>query len=99
MSKYIKLEDAIRVVADQYMFEATMDSPYASEDIKDYIGLGELLLKDLPTIEVSEDAISRQAVIDLARQGVIVSNSNFDKVCKAINSLPSVVADRPKGEA
>lgn len=58
MNKYIKLEDAIRVVADQYMFEATMDSPYESEDIEDYIEIGELLLGDLPTIEVSEDAIS-----------------------------------------
>lgn len=54
MRKYIDLEDAIRVVADQYMFEATMDSPCASEDIKDYIGLFEKLFKDLPTIEVDE---------------------------------------------
>lgn len=40
--------------------------------------------------EPCEDAISRQAVLDLAKKGVLVSNGNYKSVCKAINELPSV---------
>lgn len=40
--------------------------------------------------EPCEDAISRQAVLDLAKKGVLVSNGNYASVCKAINELPSV---------
>ena len=35
-----------------------------------------------------DDAISRGAVLDLARKGVLVSNDNFESVCKAINDIP-----------
>lgn len=35
-----------------------------------------------------EDCISRGAVLDLARKGVLVSNDNFESVCKAINDIP-----------
>lgn len=35
-----------------------------------------------------EDTISRGAVLDLARKGVLVSNDNFESVCKAINDIP-----------
>lgn len=52
MGKYYKAEDVINTLADQYMFEATMDSPYASNDINDYLENAKLLLADLPTIEV-----------------------------------------------
>ena len=44
--------------------------------------------------EPCEDAISRQAVIDLATKGVLISNGNYDSVCKAINELPSVQPSR-----
>ena len=40
--------------------------------------------------EVCEDAISRQDVLDLAKKGILVSNGNYESVCKAINELPSV---------
>ncbi len=36
------------------------------------------------------DLISRQAVLDLAKKGVLVSNGNHKSVCKAINELPPV---------
>lgn len=36
------------------------------------------------------DLISRQAVLDLAKKGVLVSNGNYESVCKAINEIPSV---------
>ena len=41
-------------------------------------------------VEPCENTISRQAVLDLAKKGVLVSNGNFESVCKAINELPSV---------
>ena len=37
-----------------------------------------------------DDCISRQAVLDLAKKGVLISNGNYESVCKAINELPSV---------
>lgn len=37
-----------------------------------------------------EEAIRRQDVLDLAKKGVLVSNGNYESVCKAINELPSV---------
>lgn len=46
--------------------------------------------------EPCDDAISRQAVLDLAKKGVLVSNGNYESVCKAINDLPSVNLQEPK---
>jgi hypothetical protein len=40
--------------------------------------------------ELCDEAISRQAVLDLAKKGVLISNGNYKSVCKAINELPSV---------
>ena len=40
--------------------------------------------------EPCEDAISRQDVLDLAKKGVLVSNGNYESVCKAINELSPV---------
>jgi DNA-directed RNA polymerase subunit RPC12/RpoP len=44
-----------------------------------------------------EDAISKQAVLDLAKKGVLVSNGNYESVCKAINDLPSVKQEPKTG--
>jgi len=46
-------------------------------------------------IRTDEDCISRKAVLDLAKKGVLVSNGNYKAVCKAINELPSV---KPKDD-
>jgi hypothetical protein len=35
------------------------------------------------------EVIRRQDVLDLAKRGVIVSNGNYESVCKAINEIPS----------
>lgn len=43
-----------------------------------------------------ENAISRQAVLDLAKKGVLVSNGNYKSVCKAINELPPVNPQKSK---
>lgn len=45
---------------------------------------------------MTEDLISRQAVLDLAKKGILVSNGNYKSVCKAINELPSVTPQEPK---
>ena len=37
-----------------------------------------------------EDLISRQDVLDLAKKGILVSNGNYESVCKAINEIPPV---------
>ena len=43
----------------------------------------------------SEDAIRRQDVLDLAKKGVLVSNGNYESVCRAINELPPVNPQEP----
>ena len=43
----------------------------------------------------AEDCINRKEVLELARQGKIVSNDNYKSVCRYINGLPSVY---PKSE-
>lgn len=47
--------------------------------------------------EPCEDCISRQAVLDLAKSGKLVSNGNYKSVCDAINGLPSVEPERKPG--
>ena len=62
------------------------------EDVQsayDYIMAIKMAIKALEQ-EPCEDAISRQAVLDLAKKGVLVSNGNYKSVCKAINELPPV---------
>jgi hypothetical protein len=46
--------------------------------------------EDCPAYDPCGDVISRQAVLDLAKKGVLISNGNYESVCKAINELPSV---------
>lgn len=48
--------------------------------------------------EPCDNAVSRQDVLDLAKKGVLVSNGNYESVCKAINELPSV-NPQPCGDA
>lgn len=60
MSKYYKVEDVIDTLAEQWHFEATIDYPYAADDIEEWKQNARELFADLPTIEVSEDAISRE---------------------------------------
>jgi len=37
----------------------------------------------------NKEAIYRQDVLDLAKKGVLISNGNYESVCKAINEIPS----------
>ena len=49
-------------------------------------------------IEPSEDAVSRESVLKLAKKGILVSNDNYKCVVNAIKSLPSVTPQGPKGK-
>lgn len=55
-----------------------------SEEYNEAVDMAIKALKQKPC----EDTISRGAVLDLARKGVLVSNDNFESVCKAINDIP-----------
>ena len=44
------------------------------------------------------DAVSREAVLELAKKGILVSNDNYKCVVNAIKSLPTVIPQRKKGE-
>ncbi len=48
--------------------------------------------------QLATDCISRQAVLDLAERGKLVSNGNYKSVCDAINGLPSVEPERKTGK-
>ena len=52
MSKYIKLQDAIKSVADQYMFEASIENPQSCDDIKEWEKVASRVFSDIPTIDI-----------------------------------------------
>ena len=39
---------------------------------------------------MNRETIYRQDVLDLAKKGVLISNGNYESVCKAINEIPPV---------
>lgn len=47
----------------------------------------------------NKETIYRQDVLDLAKKGILVSNGNYESVCKAINELPPVNPIEPCGDA
>ena len=51
MSDLIKREDAIREIAEMYMYEASMEYMDASDEINNYIDDAREFLKDIPTID------------------------------------------------
>ena len=84
MSKYIKLEDAIKTV----------------EQVQGII-CGSTLFADLPTIEVSEDAISRARAkmycADL-RLSESISEEEEQLIWEFLDGCSSVIPSRPQGE-
>lgn len=82
MSKYIKLKDAIEYACKAHISGCVGDRIRAQ-------------LQSLPTIEVSEDAISRQGLINTLNARHIKYNAYVNE---AILNAPSVVPSRPKGE-
>lgn len=52
MSDYIRRSDAVEVVAQQWLFDASVDSPYITDDdIGDYRELARELFADVPTAD------------------------------------------------
>lgn len=48
----ISREDAIEVVAQQFLFEASAESPYVNDDdIDEYRKLADKLFEDIPTVD------------------------------------------------
>lgn len=54
MSDYIKREWAIKIIAEQDMFETQMEFPYASDDFDDYLEEARKLLSGIPSADVVE---------------------------------------------
>lgn len=55
IKELISREDAIEVVAQQWLFEASTESPYVNDDdIGEYRNLAEGLFEDVPTIDAVE---------------------------------------------
>ena len=88
MSKYYKGEDVIKCVAQYIMTDAKRENPYVCGDIEDYIEFTEAILADLPTIEVSEDCISREYLLSKVYE---MDNDNLVVDLKDIENAPSVV--------
>lgn len=66
--------------------EKAEQEPTADATLKDIFCMG----CEYKEQEPCDDVVSRQAVLDLAEKGILVSNGNYKSVCKAINELPSV---------
>lgn len=105
MSKYYKAEDVVNKIATQMRFEVVLDSDDAPTDIDAYIPGATAFLIDLPTIEVSEDAISREYLEEQYWQTLIpkeVINTDIElginigitKMHENIKNAPSVLPRR-----
>ena len=54
MNDYIFRQDAIRAIAEQAMFEATLDSPYACDVVEEWDEYGRDVLEGVPSADVVE---------------------------------------------
>lgn len=91
MSKYIKLEDAEKAAGGASMFNGRV-----------FVENVLARLADLPTIEVSEDCISRANLIqDLRKDAERVEMEEFanDTVWRTIGNAPSVISQVPSEDA
>lgn len=80
----MKKEDAIHILT-------AMKKSYLSLGIPDPEAVEALEMAiNAVKAEPYEDAISRQAVLDLAKKGVLVSNDSYKSVSRFIYDLPSV---------
>ena len=88
MSKYYKAEDVIRKRA-----EDLADTSYWEygnpKNVDEWIEVAEMEFQDLPTIEVSEDCISREYLLSKVYD---MDNDNLVVDLKDIENAPSVVS-------
>jgi len=76
-------------IANLNMISVAFVDPVTKEQRKLIDDTFDMAIKALEQ-EPCDNAVSRQAVLDLAKKGVLISNGNYESVCKAINELPSV---------
>ena len=93
---YVKRARALEMAIKALKQEPYKVSEYDKDHIwyrgVQYISLRRFLeVKSEEKNEPCDNAIRRQDVLDLAKKGVLVSNGNYESVCKAINELPSVI--------
>lgn len=87
--KYYKAEDAIKAIVERFM----MNRSYA-----------ERMLEDIPTIEGSEDCISRATVLEIFSdlywidERLLNFKSELDKVYDELRNAPSVIPKPKEGE-
>lgn len=84
MSKYIKLEDAKTAIREKF------------KSLEDRVEINDVL-NNLPTIEVSEDAISREEVCRAIITCGEVDN-DLTHLYDVIENFPSVIPSRAEGE-
>ena len=89
MSKYYKAEDVINTLADQWRFEQVMEYPDTAEDIEEWKKVARALYATLPTIEVSEDCISREYVKGICED--MLDEEMLGHMLGHIENAPSVV--------
>ena len=82
--RYYKVEDVINTLADQWHYEATMEYPDTAGGIEDWKENARELFADLPTIEVSEDCISREYIL-----GEAFASDEYNRETKSFD-LPVV---------
>ena len=102
MNKYIKLEDAIRkyaeMIADEAYWEHGVGNGKPDEEGLD---IAREYYSDLPTIEVSEDCISRAYAIEVlshVKKDEQWRTECIDNEIRLIKLLPSVVPIANKDE-
>lgn len=96
MSKYIKLEDAIHAIAENMAKEANLKT-HCNEPIfcaGEFLVEAEMSVKDLPTIEVSNDCISKEWLVKALKKVSSESEDprGFNEAIRFIKSAPSVVS-------
>ena len=79
MSDLISRADAIEAVAQQWLFEASAESPYVNDDdIDDYRKLAEELLSDIPSAEAVQNYTEWL-------EKIIVDAETFEWLCEDTN--------------
>ena len=99
MSKYYKAEDVLAIFSEEERPLNWTDSEseiQAQNDFDCYKGM----IESLPTIEVSEDCISREWVLEEYQKGKekIGSSEFFAELMWLVKNAPSVVPCRAEGE-
>lgn len=86
MSKYYKAEDVINTLADQWRFEQEMEYSDTAEDIEEWKKVARKLFADLPTIEVSDEQLSKLKSRENSVENTTVSE-DFTSISRANSKL------------